>query len=290
MSGGLHAGSHRCRLAALLPRPRAHRRALLPPAALLLADGARAQASRLAIALAALRFLRRVTHGHRLHTGLCAAAALSQGGRYARRRDQPRAVGAVHGQPLAPNSCTAFLPVPALTPSCPCTPLAPPCTPSPSPSPSCTSSHSSHPLVPPRTPLQANRWLGLRVETLGVVIASLAALTSVLGRVLQGPSASTSDVHKYAALCGGRLKLPSWWAGERLGGRARGWVGACHRLPRHLGRNALGLGGSTHPRDAPRPLRRWRQHVLSPLSCANVAHFCAVGPAGAASPSRTPSR
>jgi hypothetical protein len=89
------------------------------------------------------------------------------------------------------------LPVPALAPCCP---LHTPCTPPP----------PLHPIAPPRNPSQANRWLGLRVETLGVVIASLAALTSVLGRVLQGPSASTPDVNKYAALCGGRLKRPSW--------------------------------------------------------------------------------
>ena len=83
------------------------------------------------------------------------------------------------------------LPIPA-----PCVALAPPL------HPLARRCPPLHPLAPPRTPSQANRWLGLRVESLGVVIASLAALTSVLGRVLQGPSASTSDVHKYAALCG----------------------------------------------------------------------------------------
>ena len=88
-----------------------------------------------------------------------------------------------------------------------------------------------------------------------------------------------------AVLVGGRA---GGWAGEGAGGCMPPLATACH--PGHLGRNALGLGGSTHPRDAPRPLRRWRQHVLPPLSCANVAHLCAVGPAGAASPSRTHSR
>ena len=47
----------------------------------------------------------------------------------------------------------------------------------------------------------ANRWLGVRVESLGVLIASLAALAAVLGRFMQEASAGAA-LERYAAVVG----------------------------------------------------------------------------------------
>ena len=47
----------------------------------------------------------------------------------------------------------------------------------------------------------ANRWLGLRVETLGVAISGLAALASIFGRALMAVD-DAAATKRYAALCG----------------------------------------------------------------------------------------